>query len=263
MNIDAAFGEVTKKRRGRPPKAQAIGMDVPVTPATNLVSVEPKKEKTFAPTYKTINVELELVGRMYGGLPQGKEQLLKWIEAKGEIPEETVTDKLAITPALTPEEMTEKIEMSSTVFRADDQGLFIRDFMIKQMLKECATVLGLTQRKIGSKNILTIGLVVEPERIRPVCTRATGEEVQMQLAAGWEEFQGKVKTMQGPRNILSRKAYIEPGTRFRFEVCFLETDKVTVDDLAVLFKHAGKFVGLGSARSREAGKFKVNKFEVA
>jgi hypothetical protein len=158
--------------------------------------------------------------------------------------------------------------------------------MIKQMLKECATVLGLTQRKIGSKNILTIGLVVEPERIR--LYRNTGlsnetkttvrkhdgfEETNLLIDGltlratvrdqdGWEEFQGKVKTMQGPRNILSRKAYIEPGTKFQFEVCFLETDKVTVDDLEALFRHAGRFVGLGSARSREAGKFKVNRFEV-
>jgi hypothetical protein len=129
-------------------------------------------------------------------------------------------------------------------------------------------------------------MVVEPERIRPY--RNTGfsnetkttvrehdgfEERDMLIDGvtlratirdqdGWEEFQGRVRTMQGPRNILSRKAYLEAGTKFAFTIEFLKTDKVTEDDLKILLTHAGKFVGFGSARSREAGKFKMTRFDV-
>lgn len=262
---------VEKPRRGRKvgsknKSKELVGEPVDPRMYAGVPSIKPpdeKREKLFAPTYKRIEVEIELTTRMYGGLPQTQEQLRAWIEAKGPIPEETFEDKLAVTPALTEEQITTKIEASSTVFRADEQGLFARDFMVKQMIKECATVLGLTVKKIGSKNILTIGMVVEPERIRPYIQRSEEfAKIMVDVQDGWEEFQGRVSGPQGKRNILSRKAYLEPGTKFAFTIEFLVTEKVTVDDLKILLTHAGKFVGFGSARSREAGKFKINRFDV-
>lgn len=248
-----------KRRPGRPRKdvaAPAKG----VTPPEKKVAAKPeeeKSEKVLNPQYKTIEVHMLTTNRIYGGLPQGKEQLLKWIESKGLIPEETVVDKLEVTPGLTPEQVQDKIELSSTVFRSDKEGLFMRDFMVKQMLKETATVLGLTTTKLGSKTVLTIGMVVEPERIRMF-----RDEKLITEHDGFEEIQGKVGTPKGPRNILSRKAYLEPGVMIPFQICLLSTSKVTVPDLTHLFNHAGRFVGFGSARSRESGKFKITKFEV-
>lgn len=213
----------------------------------------PEEEKKFAVKYKTIIIEIELTTRMYGGIPQGEELLRAWIEAKGPIPEETLQEKVE---AMTPAEVGEKVDLSSTAFRSDSEGIYLRDFMVKQMFKECATVTGLTTKKRGSKNILTIGLVVKPEFIKPY---RNGRPLKKE--DGFEEFQGRVKTMQGPRSILSRKAYLEPGTRIPFEVKFL-VGTVTADDLRILLEHAGEFVGFGSARSREAGKFKIARFDV-
>ena len=248
-----------KRGPGRPRKNTKV-LPEGVAPAPAKLDVKPeevKSEKVLNPQYKTIDIEMVTSNRIYGGLPQGKEQLVKWIESKGLIPEETLGDKLEVTPGLTPEQVQDKIELSSTVFRSDSEGLFMRDFMVKQMLKETATVLGLTTTKLGSKTVLTIGMVVEPERIRMF---RDGNPIMEH--DGFEEIQGKVGTPKGPRNILSRKAYLEAGIMIPFQICLLNTSKVNISDLTHLFAHAGRFVGFGSARSRESGKFKVAKFEV-
>lgn len=217
-----------------------------------LKEVVPEQEveapKVFSIKYHEIDVVLETTTRMYGGIPQGEELLRAWIEAKGPMPEESLEEKIE---AMTPGEVDEKIELSSTGFRQDSEGVYFRDFMVKQMMKESATAVGMLAKKIGTKTNLTIGLVVKPERIH----------VNQKAADGYEEIQGRVKTMQGPRSIMSRKAYFEPGLQIPFQIKMLAGGKLTTNDVHALLDHAGEFVGFGSARSREAGKFKVVKFE--
>jgi hypothetical protein len=214
---------------------------------------KPAQKEEFSIRYQEIDVLLETTTRMYGGMPQSEDLLRAWIEAKGPIPEETLEEKIE---ALAPAEVDEKVELSSTGFRSDKDGIFIRDFMVKQMLKESATAVGMLKTKVGTKTNLTIGLVVNPERIR-----LTPLQVNDGKPDGYEEFQGRVRTPMGPRSILSRKAYFEPGLQIGFSIKMLLGGKLTVKDVRALLDHAGEFVGIGSARSREAGKFKVVRFE--
>jgi hypothetical protein len=207
-----------------------------------------EESKAFSIKYHEIDVVIETTTRMYGGIPQSEYLLRAWIEAKGPMPEESLEEKIE---AMTPGEVDEKVELSSTGFRADAEGVYMRDFMVKQMMKESATAVGMLAKKIGTKTNLTIGLVVKPERIH----------VGRSVPDGYEEFQGRVKTMQGPRSIMSRKAYFEPGLQITFGIKMLAGGKLTPKDVNSLLEHAGEFVGFGSARSREAGKFKVVKFE--
>ena len=208
-----------------------------------------KAEKQFTIRYQEVDVVIETTTRFYGGIPQGEDLLRAWIEAKGPIPEETLEEKI---DAITPGEVEEQVERSSTGFRTDKDGTYVRDFAVKQMLKESATAVGMFKAKIGTKTNLTIGLVVKPERIHLLKSEPDG----------YEEFQGRVKTMRGLRSILSRKAYFEPGLRIAFRIKMLAGGKLTAKDVRALLDHAGEFVGFGSSRSREAGKFKVVKFEV-
>jgi hypothetical protein len=203
--------------------------------------------KTFSIKYHEINVVLETTTRMYGGIPQSEDLLRAWITAKGPMPKESLEEKIE---AMTTDEIDEKMELSSTGFRSDEDGIYMRDFMVKQMMKESATAVGMLAKKIGTKTNLTIGLVVKPERIHIGKTHPDG----------YEEFQGRVKTMQGPRSIMSRKAYFDPGLQIAFEIKMLAGGKLTPKDVLALLNHAGEFVGFGSARSREAGKFKVVRF---
>ena len=216
--------------------------------AVESVGEQVETAKAFSIKYHEIDVVIETTTRMYGGIPQGEDLLRAWIEAKGPMPEESLEEKIE---AMTPGEVDEKVELSSTGFRADADGIYMRDFMIKQMMKESATAVGMLAKKIGTKTNLTIGLVVKPERIH---VGKAGPD-------GYEEFQGRVKTMQGPRSIMSRKAYFEPGLQITFGIKMLAGGKLTTSDVRALLDHAGEFVGFGSARSREAGKFKVVKYE--
>jgi hypothetical protein len=214
---------------------------------------KPAQKEEFSIRYQEIDVLLETTTRMYGGMPQGEDLLRAWIEAKGPIPEETLEEKIE---AITPGEVDEKMELSSTGFRSDKDGIFIRDFMVKQMLKESATAVGMLKTKVGTKTNLTIGLVVNPERIRLASLQGNDGRPD-----GYEEFQGRVRTPMGPRSILSRKAYFEPGLQIGFSIKMFLGGKLTVKDVRALLDHAGEFVGIGSARSREAGKFTVKRFE--
>jgi hypothetical protein len=207
-----------------------------------------KSSEVFSIKYHEIDVVIETTTRMYGGIPQGEDLLRAWIEAKGPMPEESLEEKIEV---MTPGELDEKVELSSTGFRSDDGGVFVRDFMVKQMMKESATAVGLLKKKVGTKTNLTIGLVVKPERIH----------FGRSMPDGYEEIQGRVNTMKGPRSILSRKAYFEPGLQITFGIKMLAGRMLSISDVHALLDHAGEFVGFGSARSREAGKFKVVKFE--
>jgi len=208
-----------------------------------------KKVDTAGFAFHEIDVVLETTNRLYGGIPQREDLLRNWIASKGPIPEESLEEKL---DAINGQDLEELVDRSSTGFRSDGDGIYLRDFMIKQMLKEAGTVTRLFREKKGTKTDLTIGLIVRPERIH----------VGKMAPDGYEEFQGRVQSPQGPRTILSRKAYFEAGLQIPFSIKMFAGAALTVDQLKMLLEYAGEFVGLGSARSREAGKFRVTKFEV-
>jgi len=195
-------------------------------------------------------ITIRFDNRIYGGLPKSQDLLTKFIEAKGEIPEETQAEKEAVL------DLEESLEINRTGFRRDKDGhIFIRDFQIVACMKQAVQVMGITKSKRGTKAVMEAAMRIHPREI-VLYSAETGEAFTE--PTGLEELQGKVMTMQGPRSILSEKEYIEDA------VCSFSVDilvstpqaKELIKAMADIFG-VMENVGLGSIRSRQEGKFQV------
>ena len=196
------------------------------------------------------NVTLQFDNRIYGGLPKAQDLLTKFIEAKGEIPEETQAEKEEVL------DLEESLEINRTGFRRNADGyIFIRDFQVVACMKQAVQVMGITKSKRGTKAVMEAAMRISPREIVMV-DADTGNPISE--PAGMEELQGRVMTMQGPRSILSEKEYLE-NVACSFTVAILvgtpqavALGKSMEDILGVM-----ENVGLGSSRSRQEGKFRV------
>lgn len=152
----------------------------------------------------------------------------------------------------------DKIDGCWTGFASDELGPFVWCRQVKAMIKQSASVLGITRKKIGSKQILAEGAEVKAldggDRLRWLPADAPVVD---------EERPIHVQTAKGPRTALKRVDYVERVT-FDFEVWVLKTASaekrhIGEDDLALILTHAQEN-GLGADRSCGQGKFDVVEF---
>ena len=117
--------------------------------------------------YTFYDVVLEFSERVYGGLPRDPELIKAWIEAKGEMPLESLEEKLEVVkPDQAELDLILEEEKVWKGFRSDDIGLFLRDFQVEALIKQCGSTLGIFIAQRGSKGISQHGLFIDPKRIR-------------------------------------------------------------------------------------------------
>jgi len=224
--------------------------------------------------YTIYNIVIAFRDKCFGGQPKSKEILEKWIEAKGEMPRETMEEKEKVL------DLTEETEQVWCGFRANGKGIFLRDFQIEALLSQCATTLGITMATRGSKGIIQHGLHVGPREIHFKDRKEPD---------GFDDIAGHVMTPQGKRSILKRCDFVQ-GAEITFQLKLLKygppklkTDaeakipdkptakqpkekgiqtKLSEKDLLDML-HLGQENGLGSCRSLGGGKFDVIEFEKA
>lgn len=197
--------------------------------------------------FQKIAVTLYFRDRLYGGLPRSTKVLNSYLEAKFGVLPDDFADRLASEVAS--QDFAEKEELATTGFKRDEHGLYLSDYQIKAMLKQCATLLKITTAVRGSRQVFHEGLVIRPVKLY----------LGRQEPDGVEEFCGHVMTMQGKRSVLRQGEYVE-RVSMEMEVWVLDTKVVSIDHLRQCFE-LGQEVGLGSYRSFEKGKFDVVTFE--
>lgn len=199
-------------------------------------------------------IEIAFENRIYGGLPKAKNLLTKFVEAKGEIPEETLEEKEEVL------DLEESLEIARTGFRRSEDGsIFIRDFQIVACMKQAVQVMGFTKSKRGTKSVIEAALRIRPREI-PLVDVSTG--AVFTEPTGMEELQGRVMTMQGPRSILSEKEYIEgAGCTFTLEILVNTPQAKELGKAIPEIMEVMQNIGLGSVRSRQEGKFLVTSCE--
>jgi len=69
-------------------------------------------------------------------------------------------------------------------------------------------------------------------------------------------FRGRVQSPQGSKSIVNDAECVAPGSRFAFEFRFYPS-RIKADDMADIFASA-MVIGLGSCKSFERGKFRIN-----
>lgn len=212
--------------------------------------------------YTEINCTIQFRDKIYGGLPKSQTLLDKYIQAafggeEGSEPHEHVARDVNATD--------EAMEIVSCGFRQDDSGLYVGDYQIKAMIKQCGTLLKLTTKKRGVKSTLGEGLFIKGRFDNELVDSKVHFKPLRTQPDGYEDFAGNVTTAQGPRSILKRCEYVEKGT-LEFQIWLLEArfggqSNLTLDDLKMILE-LGQEVGLGSCRSFEKGKFDVKLEEV-
>lgn len=164
-------------------------------------------------------------------------------------------------------ELTEKQVYGVNAVRRTQHGPFLGNWMIKACFKQAASRLDIFRQLRGTKGdfseagqVLAVGVSLldpgHPEQIYMLAPNAN-----LPAPTYWAEFMGRVSTPHGAKSIIHHSECIAPGTRFAWEMRFL-SNRVNEDDvrdvLALMM-----VVGLGSARSLERGKFKIEKAEIA
>lgn len=164
-------------------------------------------------------------------------------------------------------ELVEKQTYGLNALRRSRFGPWIGDWMIKAAFKQAGSRLDLFRQVKGSKGdfaeagqVLASGVSLleadHPNRIYVVSPDGTG-----QAETYWREFMGRVSTPQGQKSIIHHSECVAAGSRFSWEMRFLgsRVNENHVRDVLALMG----IVGVGSARSLERGKFRIEQAEIS
>jgi len=209
--------------------------------------------------YDSYCVSIEVRDRLDGGVPRDPELIQKWVESKtGHADEQTqaqIEDHMPDVDAAT-EDVASKMWCG---FKRDDQGPFIETRQVKAMFRECATVLGITSKKRGSRQILQHAFEIKGDGGGPKIHITAKDE-------GTDEGPIHIMTPKGPRSAIKRTDYVGPGSTLFFEIWVLSTAPqekrhLGESDIRRMLGMAQEN-GLGANRSQGSGKFNVTNFSM-
>ena len=152
------------------------------------------------------------------------------------------------------------------VIRRSEKGPFILDHMVKAMLKQSASRLGLfaTKGKVGSKgDMAELGTIV-----------ACGESLQAQdrpweiylrvnggpAVTEYHKISGSVGTPKGRMSIQHHTEVALPPATFEFNL-FWPAKKLTGEDMALIMAAATQ-IGIGSVKSLDYARFEIVDLDV-
>jgi hypothetical protein len=216
-----------------------------------------KLDERFNPRrlYDVYRVTVTVRDRVCGGMPKNKELIKTWVESTTGYSDEKSEKLTQENAELVVNEVAEK---SWIGFPEDEKGLFIPARNLKAMLKQSASLLGVTKKKLGSKQVLAEGMEVKAVD--------GGDRVYLgkKKVDGTDESAIHVMTAQGPRTALRRMDYVTKPT-LTFEVWVLgtaaqEKRHVGEAELIEILTHAQEN-GCGASRSQGEGKFDIVEFE--
>lgn len=205
--------------------------------------------------YDIYRVKLAMRDRLYGGIPRNKDLIKAWVEASTGYADE-ISEKLTEEAK---DKMVDNVAEKSWIgfYRDEKKGLYLEARCVKAAIKQCASVLGITKQKRGSKQILHEGAEVK--------AMDGGNRLWLgkQEADGIDERPIHVMTPQGPRTALKRGDYVE-GVVLEFEIWVLttaaqETRHIGEEQLRDILTLAQEN-GIGADRSQGKGKFDVVEF---
>lgn len=165
-------------------------------------------------------------------------------------------------------ELTEMETKSVNLIRRDEHGPWLGDWMVKACMKNAASRIGLFMQTRGSK-----GDMAEMGQVK-ACGNSYFEREQLPYSANriylrigespaptqMEFIKGRVSSPQGSKSIVTLAEVCPAGAEFSFEFRFYN-GKISDDDIVDFFA-ASMVIGLGSARSFERGKFRIDKLIV-
>lgn len=206
------------------------------------------KPKTNAPIvtslYRTYNVTI----KFHNGIAAGTAPNQGLLTTHARLFSEGVSNDLKyakkVEGEVTEEAIEEFIKRCSSIFRADEHGIYIADFQIKAMLKDAAQRTKDTLKIKSLSKTLRDGGVIFPKKI------------YLGVAPSVEER--PVKPESGPANI--KIFQVAEGVTLKIPCAVLQNGDVT-DDLFKKLWFVAQDVGLGANRHLGFGEFELVAFE--
>lgn len=248
-------------------RSQAVATASPMAKATpEKVSVFAKHKKEI---YKNWYEGEMVVSTLTGSIPADERVAEAWVKKRlGTENEELIREKVAEWLSEQAVEGEEKLNLDEAVdktiqkshlvkFRSDDNGLFMRDYQIKAMIKEDANIRWPKRRDWGESRKGTLSFfaehvfVVSPEQ-RPECYIKKNGEIIKEADYINQQF---VHTYRGHGISYQEQVF---DAEIPFEV-FTDHD-ISDKDWADIWVTAEEN-GLGAARSQGSGKFVLTKWD--
>lgn len=211
--------------------------------------------------------------KLVGGIPADRKALLAFAEhhlkigdpAERENAVNRMLNEEIGEREVTPEggEIKEKKVYGVNVVRHTAMGPYLGDWMIKACIKQAASRVGVFIQSRGSKgNFAEAGKVSAigdslRDKEHPELVYVTDPDGTGPAQTYFEEFMGRVQSPQGPVSIIHHSECIAPKSRFAFEFQFL-AGNLEEDAIEKTFAMA-MICGLGSIRSLECGKFRIDR----
>lgn len=181
-------------------------------------------------------LKIKLITPMLGTIPKDPEIYKTYIESKK--PQSNEEDE---------SQDIEKVEQKGwTGFRADENGLYLYDYMVKGFLKHAGNVLKEVVKVKALRSKLDDFVFVEPRKIY------LGKDE----ADGVFERPISVMTMQGPRTSIMRSDFVNEGLELEFTIKLLPHKEISWSVIETLLEY-GKLLGLGQFRNGSFGRFEV------
>jgi hypothetical protein len=219
-----------------------------------------------------VRVEAVFATEMVGGMPAGEEGVRQFVahhlHLEGDEAEQAVKRIMSeelqdVTPA--EGELPEGKMYGLRSLRRGAHGPWIGDWMVKANIKNSASRLDIFKSIKGTKgNFAEAGRVrawkyslQDPDNPQHIYIRNSADAP---CHTRHENFMGRVQSPRGPVSIIHQSEVVEAGSRFAYEFRFIKGKIVEGDVRDILA--LSMIVGIGSARSLERGKFRIEKAEI-
>jgi len=201
--------------------------------------------------WKKFKVKMHFSGRLCGSVPQSKELVKPWLEAR--MPKNKPDDSEKSIEEIEAEvlESIEQAEERTILgFQKDENGLFVRGGTIKAHLKDCANqIKDHPEIKIKAFRAKVANKVYVGEY---KVYLQNGSNIFQESTANFEQ-PVHVMTALGPRNALKIINYVESAT-MTFTLMILPDKEITLEKVTKIFEY-GSIHGYGGERGMGEGRY--------
>jgi len=207
--------------------------------------------------WKNYKVRLEFLGKLCGSVPQSKELVSIWLDARKPKRKPDDAKPLEEIEQEVLDSIDQEIEKTTVGFQHDDSGLYVRGATIRAHLKDCANQIkdfvGVKAFKAKVANRLYI------DEYKVYLTKGNGNLTEID---GSYEQTIHAMTQRGPINALKSVQYVE-NAQLEFTMKLLDdgNKEVTLDNITKLFEY-GQVHGYAGERSMGEGRYNFDIQEV-
>jgi len=202
--------------------------------------------------WKKFKISLKFENRLCASVPQCKELVRPWLEARAakKMPDAGPDLDEMEKEVIETIDLDEEVEKTTLNFQRDDKGLFVRGGTFKAHLKDCANQVKDVLKIKALRAKVANKVYIDEYRIY---LRNGGSGI-LQESHGAFDQPVHVMTAMGPRNALKNINYVKNAS-MEFTLKILSPDKEVTPDIVEKILEYGAVHGYGGERGMGEGRY--------